>query len=41
MLAVSRKLDVGEAGELRGPVIPFAEVIPAKDVLEAVEACAR
>jgi predicted nuclease of restriction endonuclease-like RecB superfamily len=41
VLAVSRKLRVGEGGhELPGAVIEFAEVVPPKRVLEAIEAVA-
>lgn len=41
LLAVSRRLcGEGEAQDLHG-VIPFAEVIPPKDVLRRIEACAR
>lgn len=36
ILAVSRRL-AGEAGELPEAVVPFAEVIPAKEVLRRVE----
>lgn len=40
VVAVSKKL-AGEAGDLPDSVVPFAEVIPAKEVLRRVEAIAR
>ncbi|MDP2316207.1 MAG: DUF790 family protein [Pseudomonadota bacterium] len=40
IVAVSKKL-AGEAGELPDLVVPFVEVIPAKEVLRRVEAVAR
>ncbi len=40
VVAVSKKL-AGEAAELPDTVVPFAEVIPAKEVLRRVEAVAR
>lgn len=40
VVAVSKRL-AGEAGELPDAVVPFAEVIPAREVLKRVEAIAR
>ncbi len=40
VVAVSKRL-AGDAGELPDAVVPFAEVIPAKEVLRRVEAVAK
>ena len=41
VLAVSKRYCIGEAEELPDQIVPFAEVIPAKQVLERIEAIAR
>lgn len=41
ILALSTKLVTEEVGELPGEVVPFARVVPARDVLAAAERVAR